>query len=65
MEWRFTMKNLIIGMIALLALYVLLPTFGINTSYLVPRVIEWATMFVLPWIILYWFIRLVKSFENK
>ena len=65
MGWRFTMKNLIIGIIALLALYVLLPTFGINTSYLIPRVIEWATMFIMPWIILYWFIRLGKSFENK
>ena len=63
------MRNLIIGIIALLALFVLLPFFHINTSYLIsysiPKAIEWATMFILPWIFLYWFIKWVKSFDNK
>ena len=58
------MKNLIIASIVLFALFVVLPFFGINIwsfSYEV----EWATKYILPWIILYWFIRLVKSLENN
>ncbi|WP_169907782.1 hypothetical protein [Priestia abyssalis] len=56
------MKNLIIGIIVLLILW-LIPQF-INAS-VIPIVIEWATKFILPWIILYWFIRLVKNLEKK
>lgn len=58
------MKNFIIGIVVLITLIVLLSFLGINLSSLIPNV-EWATKFILPWIILYWFIRLVKSFENK
>jgi hypothetical protein len=59
---RKRMKNLIIGIIVLVILW-LIPQF-INTS-VIPNVIEWATKFILPWIILYWFIRLVKNLEKK
>ncbi len=60
------MKKLIIGTIVLFALLVLLSFFlQISISYLIPNVIEWVTKFILPWIILYWFIRLVQIFENK
>ena len=57
------MKNLIIGII-LFALIALLSFFGINIWSL-SYYVEWATKFILPWVILYWLIRLVKSFEDK
>ncbi len=58
------MKNLIIGIIVLLVLWLILPLFNINSSYLIPIVIEWATKFILPWIVLYWIIRLIKNLEK-
>ena len=58
------MKNLIIGIIVLLVLWLILPLFNINSSYLIPNVIEWATKFILPWIVLYWIIRLIKNLEK-
>jgi len=58
------MKKLIIGIIVLFALWLILPFIGIDTSYVIPNVIEWATKFILPWIILYWIIRLVKRLEK-
>ncbi|MET3321359.1 UNVERIFIED_ORG: hypothetical protein ABIC97_004462 [Peribacillus simplex] len=58
------MKNLIIGIIVLLVLWLILPLFNINSSYLIPNVIEWATKFILPWIVLYWFIRLIRNLEK-
>ena len=60
------MKKVIIGSISLFALLVVLSLFfNINVSYLFPNVIEWSTKFILPWIILYWVIRLAQIFENK
>ena len=59
------MKKVIIGIIVLFALWLLLPLIGINSSNLIPHVIEWATKFILPWIILYWIIRLVKCLEKN
>ncbi len=58
------MKNLIIGIIVLVVLWLILPLFNINSSYLIPNVIEWATKFILPWIVLYWFIRLIRNLEK-
>ncbi|MET3322360.1 UNVERIFIED_ORG: hypothetical protein ABIC97_005496 [Peribacillus simplex] len=58
------MKNLIISIIVLLVLWLVLPLFNINSSYLIPNVIEWATKFILPWIVLYWFIRLIRNLEK-
>ncbi|MEY9869360.1 hypothetical protein ABIE66_004739 [Peribacillus sp. B2I2] len=58
------MKNLIIGIIVLLVLWLILPLFNINSSYLIPNVIEWATKFILPWIVLYWIIRFTKNLEK-
>ncbi|USK80086.1 hypothetical protein LHV56_25485 [Peribacillus frigoritolerans] len=58
------MKNLIIGIIVLLVLWLILPLFNINSSYLIPNVIEWVTKFILPWIVLYWIIRLIKNLEK-
>ena len=64
-EGEFKMKNLIIGIIVLFVLSLILPFIGINTSYVIPNLIEWATKFILPWILLYWIIRLVKSLEKN
>lgn len=61
-EGRKRMKYLIIGIIVLVSLW-LLPQF-INISN-IPKGIEWATKSILPWIALYWFIRLVKNSEKK
>ncbi|MFE4430397.1 hypothetical protein ACFRH9_25745 [Peribacillus butanolivorans] len=58
------MKKLIIGIIVLLVLWLILPLFNINSTYLIPNVIEWATKFILPWIVLYWFIRLIRNLEK-
>ncbi|WP_226666271.1 hypothetical protein [Metabacillus litoralis] len=33
--------------------------------YITFRLIEWATKFVLPWVALYWLVRLIKVFEKK
>ncbi len=60
------MKKIIIGTIVLFALLVLLSFFfNINILYLFPNVIEWSTKFILPWIILYWVIKLAQISENK
>ncbi|EEL49409.1 hypothetical protein bcere0022_32960 [Bacillus cereus Rock3-44] len=45
--------------------YLLLPIFNINSAGLLPHVIHVATTYVLPWIFLYWLIRLVKAIESK
>lgn len=57
-------KNIIIGVGILLALWLILGLVGINSSYVIPNVIEWTTKFILPWIFLYWLIRLTKSLEK-
>ncbi|KMY44844.1 hypothetical protein AC622_11960 [Bacillus sp. FJAT-27916] len=60
------MKKVIIGIISLFALLVVLSLFfNINISYLLPNGIEWSTKFILPWIILYWVIRLVQMLKHK
>ncbi len=59
------MKNLIIGILILAALWFTLPFIGINAPSVLPNLIEWATKFILPWIVLYWIIRLVKCLEKN
>ncbi|HDX9609495.1 hypothetical protein NLU03_03875 [Bacillus toyonensis] len=49
----------------LLINYLLLPIFNINTAGLLPRLLSIVTTYILPWIFLYWFIRLVKAVESK
>ncbi|GIP32230.1 hypothetical protein [Paenibacillus sp. J2TS4] len=36
---------------------------GWNTD--IAAIAEWATKYLLPWIALYWFIRMVKAIEQK
>lgn len=57
--------NIIENMVLILILWFLLEFIGINTSYVVPKLIEWMTKFILPWIALYWLIKLIKSMEKK
>ncbi|MGE7881031.1 hypothetical protein [Bacillus sp. NPDC094077] len=45
--------------------YLLLPIFNINTAGLLPRLLGIVTTYILPWIFLYWLIRLVKAIETK
>ncbi|GIN86274.1 hypothetical protein J6TS2_26600 [Heyndrickxia sporothermodurans] len=59
------MRNLIIGIISVIAIWFILNLFGINSTYVIPNSVEWATKFILPWIILYWLIRLVKNLEKN
>lgn len=59
------MKNLIIGIIVLIVLWLTLSLININVSAVIPNAIEWATKFILPWILLYWIIRFVKSVEKN
>ncbi|RCW63882.1 hypothetical protein [Saliterribacillus persicus] len=58
------MKKIIIGITVLLGLWLILDLANINTSYVIPTLIEWPTKFILPWIFLYWFVRLVKTQEK-
>ncbi|WLR56719.1 hypothetical protein LC048_07490 [Mesobacillus subterraneus] len=57
-------KNVIMGIGIILALWLILELAGINSSYVIPNVVEWTIKFILPWIFLYWLIRLTKSLEK-
>lgn len=59
------LKKLIIAILVLFALSLILPSFGVNTSFIISNLIEWSTKFILPWIILYWIIRLVRVLERS
>ncbi len=58
------LKKIIIGIAVLFGLWLILDLANINTSYVIPTLIEWSTKFILPWIFLYWFVRLVKTREK-
>ncbi|MGN5649848.1 hypothetical protein [Bacillus sp. Brlt_9] len=45
--------------------YLLLPIFDINVAGILPSLLSIATTYILPWIFLYWLIRLVKVIESK
>ncbi|WP_156958463.1 hypothetical protein [Virgibacillus sp. SK37] len=57
--------NILIYTIAVVLLGLVFELIGINTVIIIPTVTEWTTAFILPWIGLYWLIRLVKSIEKK
>ncbi|PGC70748.1 hypothetical protein COM21_02770 [Bacillus toyonensis] len=58
-------STFLIIILTLLINYLLLPIFNINTAGLLPRLLSIVTTYILPWIFLYWFIRLVKAVESK
>ncbi|WP_342719797.1 hypothetical protein AAG068_20800 [Bacillus paramycoides] len=45
--------------------YLLLSIFDINVAGILPNLLGIATTHILPWIFLYWLIRLVKAIESK
>ncbi|TPV44113.1 hypothetical protein [Bacillus dicomae] len=45
--------------------YLLLPIFNINVVGILPSLLGIITTDILPWIFLYWLIRLVKAIESK
>ncbi|PGK47186.1 hypothetical protein CN907_02280 [Bacillus anthracis] len=45
--------------------YLLLPIFHINAAGILPSLLGITTTYILPWIFLYWLIRLVKAIESK
>jgi hypothetical protein len=70
MERKGVMKKSYVNLILYIAGIVIVLWFcyevlGVNIPYIVPALVEWATLFILPWIVLYWFIRFVKSMEKK
>lgn len=60
-----SVTNIIMVGVILLAIWIAFGLIGINASYFVPIIIEWTTKFILPWIVLYWFIRLIKTLEKR
>lgn len=57
--------NIFIIIVILLGLWLAIEILGVNAFYLVPRLIEWTTMFILPWVVLYWLVKLVKIQERR
>ncbi|WP_088292630.1 hypothetical protein [Bacillus mycoides] len=55
----------LIIILVLLINYLLLPIFDINVAGLLPRLLSIVTTYILPWIFLYWLIRLVEAIESK
>ena len=58
------MDRFFVGMILIVAMWLILPMFGIESRSII-YIIEWATKFVLPWVMLYWIIRFVKNAEKS
>lgn len=61
-----SVTDIIIAIVILLALWFAFEIIGtVNASIMVPKLIELTTKFILPWIVLYWFIRLVKNLDKS
>lgn len=61
-------KNILLVVVFLVVLSFTMPYFGfglLSVFFFVLGVVEWVTKFILPWIVLYWGIRFIKSFESK
>ncbi|SFJ29866.1 hypothetical protein SAMN04487936_101583 [Halobacillus dabanensis] len=61
-------KDIILGLIFIVVLYITLPYFGIDSFSVVLAlisIVEWGTKYILPWIVLYWGVRLIKRLESK
>ncbi|ENQ3104371.1 hypothetical protein SAMN04488168_1058 [Bacillus sp. 491mf] len=56
---------ILLSIFFLLLIYFLLPIIGINAYWLLSSLLSFSTLYILPWIFLYWFIRLVKAIESK
>ncbi|WP_242271020.1 hypothetical protein [Bacillus cereus group sp. BfR-BA-01310] len=68
MKQHNKLNNVFIIIIIILAIkYLLLPLFNINIHVLgiFSHFIRFVTTYILPWLFLYWLIRLVKALESK
>ncbi len=61
---KFT-TSIFIAVVIMLGLWFALGILGINAVYFVPMFIEWTTKFILPWVVLYWLVKLIKVLERK
>lgn len=50
---------------AVLLLWIMTDLLKLNMIAAFPVMIEWATKYILPWIGLYWLVRLVRSIEKN
>jgi hypothetical protein len=57
------MKDLFSALVVAIALLLLLPFLGINTT-IIFRMIEWSTKFILPWFGLFWLVKMVKTLDH-
>lgn len=57
-------RNLLIGAVLFVLLFLILHFLGIK-YFVIFNGIEWLTKFILPWIFLYWLVRMIKFFEKK
>ncbi|MGY4690865.1 hypothetical protein [Salibacterium sp. K-3] len=57
--------TIIIDIVLIAALWFVMELAGVDVSIVVPALIQWATKYILPWIVLYWLIRLIKSLEKR
>lgn len=60
-----SITNILIAVVIMLGIWFALGILGINAFYFVPRFIEWTTKFILPWVVLYWLVKLIKVLERK
>ncbi|QST01017.1 hypothetical protein IMZ31_05455 [Pontibacillus sp. ALD_SL1] len=59
-------KDILLVVVAVVVLYVTAPYFGVNPYSVIIfmfGMVEWVTKYILPWIVLYWAIRLIKNLE--
>lgn len=65
---KIAWKDVIIGLAFIVVLYFTLPSFGVQPNFILftlMAIAEWITKFILPWIVVYWAIRLIKHLESK
>ncbi|MGG0238550.1 hypothetical protein ABEY33_08800 [Bacillus rhizoplanae] len=56
---------ILLSVFFLLLIYSLLPIIGVDVHGFLSSLLSFSTLYILPWIFLYWFIRLVKAVESK
>ncbi|MGG0274138.1 hypothetical protein CN326_19430 [Bacillus sp. AFS018417] len=56
---------ILLSVFFLLLIYSLLPIIGVDAHGFLSSLLSFSTLYILPWIFLYWFIRLVKAVESK
>jgi len=59
------MKKLGIFVLASLLVYFMLHAIGLNSYVIYREILQFGTLYALPWIALYWLIRGVKAIESR